>query len=192
MTEVKMSSGVYFLDDGRDVRIGGSANIEKRVNTHKGSNKNSEIISVIITSPEEWLEEEKEAHTYFENYKLKNSFYDRNKVISMIPHYVNRRILERANLFKKQVKRTGIINTVYGEKSLLSLRKRCDIFPNQYVAFMGKAGTKKGEEPRKFVIEGKTIFVSNKAKELIQSVRRDTKQKISEKLNIPMEDLKGI
>ena len=187
-----MSSGVYFLDDKRDVRIGGAVDIEKRVNTHKSSNRNTEIIAVILTSPEEWREEEREAHAYFENYKLKNSFYDRDKVLPMIEHYVNRRNLERANLHKKQVKRTGTISTLYGEESLLSLRKRCDIFPNQYVAFMGKAGTKKGEKPREFVIEGKKYCVSNRAKELIQSIRRDIKKKISDKLNIPMEKLKGI
>ncbi len=43
---------------------------------------------------------------------------------------------------------------------------------------MGKAGTQSGEKPRKFVIEGKTYFVGERAKKLIQSIIRDTRAKI--------------
>ena len=42
---------------------------------------------------------------------------------------------------------------------------------------MGRAGTKLGEKPRKFTIEGKNYIVSEKAKRFIQSIIRDTKQK---------------
>jgi hypothetical protein len=41
-----------------------------------------------------------------------------------------------------------------------------------------KLGTKSGEKPRKFVIGGKTYYVSEKAKRLIQSIVRDTKEKL--------------
>jgi hypothetical protein len=44
---------------------------------------------------------------------------------------------------------------------------------------MGKAGTKSGERPRTFTIEGKTYKVSERAKRLIQSIVRDTKNKMN-------------
>jgi len=181
-------SGVYFGSAEIYVRIGCAKDIDDRRSTHEGSNLNFKLIGVIITDEKEIFDEEKRAFNYFEKYKIKKSFYDK-KIIELIPQYITQRTLERANLSKKQTKRTGTIQTLWGEENLTSHRKRCDIFPEQYVAFMGKAGTKNGEKPRRFTIEGKTYEVSNRAKDFIQSIRRDTKQKIAEHLNIDVKKL---
>ena len=174
-----MTSGQYFLDDGTDIRIGCSENTEERLRKHQSSNRKIEIVGFIPTDSKEIFDEERKAFNYFKDYKLINSFYSRDDVLPKIAGYVSDRILERTNLLNKQLKRTGTIQTLFGEENLVSFRQRCDIFPDQYVTYMGKAGTQKGEKPRTFTIEGKKYNVSNRAKELIQSIIRDTKAKIS-------------
>ena len=174
-----MTSGQYFLDDGTDIRIGCSENTEERLRKHQSSNRKIEIVGFIPTDSKEIFDEERKAFNYFKDYKLINSFYSRDDVLPKIAGYVSDRILERTNLLNTQLKRTGTIQTLFGEENLVSFRQRCDIFPDQYVTYMGKAGTQKGEKPRTFTIEGKKYNVSNRAKELIQSIRRDTKAKIS-------------
>ena len=174
-----MTSGQYFLDDGTDIRIGCSENTEERLRKHQSSNRKIEIVGFIPTDSKEIFDEERKAFNYFKDYKLINSFYSRDDVLPKIAGYVSDRILERTNLLNTQLKRTGTIQTLFGEENLVSFRQRCDIFPDQYVTYMGKAGTQKGEKPRTFTIEGKKYNVSNRAKELIQSIIRDTKAKIS-------------
>ena len=174
-----ITSGQYFLDDGTDIRIGCSENIEERLRKHKSSNRKIEIVGFIPTDSKEIFDEEKKAFNYFKDYKLLNSFYSRDDVLPKIAGYVSDRILERTNLLNTKLKRTGTIQTLFGEENLISFRERCDIFPDQYVTYMGKAGTQKGEKPRTITIEGKKYNVSNRAKKLIQSIIRDTKAKIS-------------
>jgi len=174
-------SGQYFLDDGTDIRIGCSKDIKERVSKHQSSNNNIKIVAIVPTDPKEIFDEEHKAFNHFQDYLLPKkgsgeSFYSRD-ILDKIPGYVVDRTLERENLLNKQIKRTGTIQTLWGEESLISFRERCDIFPDQYVAFKGKAGTKSGERPRKETIEGKTYKVSERGKRLIQSIRRDTKNK---------------
>ena len=173
-----ITSGQYFLDDGVDIRIGCAKDVAERLKQHQSSNKNIKLIALVPTDSKEIFDEEKKAFNHFKDYKLKNSFYNRDDVLPKIATYVNDRLLDRANLLNTHLKRTGIIQTVYGEENLISFRERCDIFPDQYVTFMGKAGTQKGERPRTFTIEGKTYKVSDRAKRLIQSIIRDTKNKM--------------
>lgn len=170
------TSGQYFLDDGRYVRIGCAQDIQQRLGQHQSSNNNIKLIGLVPTDIKEIFDEEKKAFNYFEKYKVRKSFYSR-KILPEIPHYIQDRILERSNLLEKQIERTGTVQTLWGPESLVIHRERCDIFPDQFVSFMGRAGTKKGERPRKFVIEGKTYHVSERAKRLIQSIIRDTKDK---------------
>jgi hypothetical protein len=170
-------SGQYFLDDGTDIRIGCSDDTLSRLKKHQSSNRKIEIVGFIPTDSKEIFDEEKKAFNYFKDYKLLNSFYSRDDVLPKIAGYVSNRILERTNLLNTQLKRTGTIQTLFGEENLISFRERCDIFPEQYVTYMGKAGTQKGEKPRTFTIEGKTYKVSERAKRLIQSIIRDTKRK---------------
>ncbi len=177
-----ITSGQYFLDDNKDIRIGCSENIEERLRKHQSSNRNIKLVAIIPTDPKEIFDEEKKAFNHFQDYKLPktgsgDSFYSRD-CLPKIAGYVNDRILDRANLLNTQLKRTGTIQTLFGEENLISFRERCDIFPDQYVTFMGKAGTQKGERPRTFTIEGKIYQVSERAKRLIQSIIRDTKAKI--------------
>ena len=170
------TSGQYFLDDGRDIRIGCAEDVLERLRQHQSSNRLIKLIGIVPTHPKEIFDEEKVAFNYFERYKIRKSFYSR-EILPKIPFYIQDRILERNDLLDNIVKRTGTIQTLWGEESLTSIRERCDIFPNQFVTIMGRAGTKAGERPRKFVIEGKTYHVSERAKNLIQSIIRDTKEK---------------
>jgi len=177
-----ITSGQYFLDDGKDIRIGCSENIEKRLSKHQSSNRNIKLVAIIPTDPKEIFDEERKAFNHFQDYKLPktgsgDSFYSRDDVLPKISDYVSDRILDRTNLLNTQLKRTGTIQTLFGEENLISFRERCDIFPDQYVTYMGKAGTQKGEKPRTFIIEGKKYKVSERAKKLIQSIIRDTKRK---------------
>jgi len=177
------TSGQYFLYDGTDVRIGCAKDIEERLRKHQSSNRNIKLVAIVPTDPKEIFDEEKKAFNHFQDYKLPKtgsgeSFYSKD-ILNKIPGYVNDRLLERANLLNTHLQRNGVIQTLWGEESLISFRERCDIFPDQYVTFMGKAGTKSGERPRTFTIEGKTYKVSERAKRLIQSIIRDTKSKMN-------------
>ena len=173
---MKTNSGVYFGCDEKEIRIGCSANVTLRLKEHQSSNNRFKLVGFIPTDKKEIFDEEDKAFNYFKDYKIRNSFYDIS-ILPKISYYIQDRILERNELLNKIIKRTGTIQTVYGEENLTSFRLRCDIFPEQFVTFMGRAGTKSGERPRKFIIEGKTYIVSEKAKKLIQSIIRDTKQK---------------
>jgi len=142
-----ITSGQYFLDDNKDIRIGCSENIEERLRKHQSSNRNIKLVAIIPTDPKEIFDEEKKAFNHFQDYKLPktgsgDSFYSRD-CLPKIAGYVNDRILDRANLLNTQLKRTGTIQTLFGEENLISFRERCDIFPDQYVTYMGKAGTQK-------------------------------------------------
>jgi len=178
-----IASGQYFLDDGTNIRIGCAKDIERRLREHQSSNKNIKLVAIVPTDPKEIFDEEKKAFNHFQDYKLPKtgsgeSFYSRD-ILNKIPGYVQDRLLDRANLLNTHLKRNGTVQTLYGEENLISFRERCDIFPDQYVTFMGKAGTKSGERPRTFTIEGKTYKVSERAKRLIQSIIRDTKNKMN-------------
>ena len=173
------TSGQYFIDDGTDIRIGCSEDIESRLKKHQSSNRKAKLVAIIPTDPKEIFDEEQKAFNYFKEYKLRDSFYSRDDVLPKIAGYVNDRLLDRANLLNLHLKRNGTVQTLYGEENLINFRERCDIFPDQYVTFMGKAGTKSGESPRTFTIEGKTYKVSERAKRLIQSIVRDSKNKMN-------------
>jgi|SRR5210317_1173500 hypothetical protein len=172
-----MKSGTYFLSDEKEIRIGCAEDVEKRYRQHLSSNFRTKIVGFIPTDPKEIFVEEQKAFNHFSDYKIRNSFYDIT-ILPKIPFYINDRIITRTNCLNNLKKRTGIIQTLWGEENLTNFRQRCDIFPDQFVTFMGKAGTKSGEKPRKFVIGGKTYYVSEKAKRLIQSIVRDTKEKL--------------
>lgn len=171
-------SGTYFLNDEKEIRIGCGKNIEERYKQHLSSNFRTKIVGFIPTHSKEIFEEEQKAFNYFSDYKIRNSFYD-IAILPKIPFYINDRILTRTNCLNNLKKQTGKIQTLWGEENLTNFRQRCDIFPEQFVTFMGKAGTQSGEKPRKYVIENKIYFVSDKAKRLIQSIIRDTKAKMS-------------
>jgi hypothetical protein len=173
---MKKNSGVYFGSDEKEIRIGCSIDVWDRTKNHQSSNNRYKVVGFIPTDKKEIFDEENKAFNYFQDYKIRNSFYDIS-ILAKIPHYIQDRILEKNELLNKIIKKTGTIQTLWGEENLTSFRQRCDIFPEQYATFMGRAGTKLGEKPRKFTIEGKNYIVSEKAKRFIQSIIRDTKQK---------------
>ena len=66
------TSGQYFIDDGTDIRIGCSEDIESRLKKHQSSNRKAKLVAIIPTDPKEIFDEEQKAFNYFKEYKLRD------------------------------------------------------------------------------------------------------------------------
>ena len=63
------TSGQYFIDDGTDIRIGCSEDIESRLKKHQSSNRKAKLVAIIPTDSKEIFDEEQKAFNYFKEYK---------------------------------------------------------------------------------------------------------------------------
>lgn len=201
INEVSGVSGVYFAAlytyserlnafegeiDG--IRIGGSIDVAHRIGAHQSSAPGYKLITIIETLDGEYLDEETKAHEHFKDYRIKGSVY-KKEILPLIDSYIAKRKLERLSLREKQVKSTGKISTLkfsddgiveQVEESLTKHRPPCSFFSDQYAEITNKAGV--GETPRKIEIEGKTYYLSSRAKLLYQAIVRKTKREDAESL----------
>ena len=169
---INKKCGVYFFFDGKEVRIGMSEDVEKRLKTHKSSNSKIEVLGIINCLENELRLEESKAFNYFKKYLINNSFYS-IEIIDLVPSYIIKRTLEKNNIKENPNKKGTTIGTLYGPVNILSIRKRCDIFPDQPAAIVGRAGT--NEKYRKIKIGNNVYIVSEKFKKLYQQIIRDIK-----------------
>jgi hypothetical protein len=172
---INKKCGVYFFFDGKEVRIGMSEDVEKRLKTHKSSNSKIEVLGIINCLENELRLEESKAFNYFKEYLINNSFYS-IEIIDLVPSYIIKRTLEKNNIKENPNKKGTTIGTLYGPVNILSIRKRCDIFPDQPAAIIGRAGT--NEKYRKIKIGDNIYTVSEKFKKLYQQIIRDIKDTI--------------
>ena len=178
------TQGIYFIDDGDNIRIGESTDLDERLKTHRSSRgKNKTLLRNFMPLPDDTQGElftaEEAAFEYFKDFRVKGetkSFYTRD-ILPLIADYITTITIEKYNVEQNKIENTGTIQTVYGQECLSVLRKKCDVFPEQDVAYYGKAGTHQGEKSRKFIFEGQIFHVGSKAKALFQLIIRDTKKK---------------
>jgi hypothetical protein len=172
---INKKSGVYFYFDGKQVRIGMSEDVSKRLKTHKSSNSKIEVLGILNCSENELRMEEAKAFNYFKSYLIENSFYSK-EIADLVPNYIVKRTLEKNNIKENPNKKGTIVGTLYGPVNILTIRRKCDIFPEQPAAIMGRAGL--NEKYRKIKIGYKTYTVSEKFKNLYQQIVRDIKDTI--------------
>ena len=84
---MKKNSGVYFGSYEKEIRIGCSIDVWDRTKNHQSSNNRYKVVGFIPTDKKEIFDEENKAFNYFQDYKIRNSFYDIS-ILAKIQHSI--------------------------------------------------------------------------------------------------------
>ena len=171
-------SGVYFISDDNEVRIGESKDLEERIKQHNSSRSKTEIVAILPCEPHETKYEEGVAEEHFKQYHTKGSFYS-IEIKDMIPDYINKRTLDRLDIKKKEIKRKGTVKTLWGPESITEWLPNCSVYPHKFAGYMDEPSSKSGFRPRHVTVLGKVMYLSEPAKRLYQNIVKDTKIKLA-------------
>ena len=168
---INKKPAVYFITDGEYIKIGKAVDLIERIRGMQSGNPKKLIALAVIEVLETSLNaEEKKAHKYFKNYRLKNNFnreWFSKDILPLIDEYVKDRkgkIIDKAveliNRTKKTTKNRWTINTLWGPENLDRTRPRCYFYPEHQAQITGHAGP--GENYRKMMWKGKKLYISQK------------------------------
>ena len=171
-------SGVYFISDDNEIRIGESKDLDERIKQHNSSRSKTEILAILPCEPHGTKLEEEEAQEYFRQYHIRGSFYS-IEIKDMISDYINKRTLDRMDIKKKEIKRKGTVNTLWGPESITEWLPNCSVYPHKFAGYMDEPSSKTGFRPRQVTVLGEVMYLSEKAKRLYQNIVKDTKIKLA-------------
>ena len=127
----KKKCGIYFISDGKFLKIGQAEDIEKRQAGLQTGNPNPLILVAYIECLKKFLNTlEKKAHISFQKYHYNNEWFDLINDLDTIKEYVEKEcgaILKEENRSLNNWK----IQTLEGEASGRGFMKPCGIFPDQ-------------------------------------------------------------
>jgi len=157
MTEIL--NVIYFISDGDYVKIGKADDLTERLVTITTHNpRDIKILATIKVGKNNIFKEERLAHEFFENYRIKGEWFSKD-ILPLLPDYIKKRNGFILNLEEKYLNRKQtMVATLEGLKPINSFRPRCHFFPHLPAQIKGKAGP--GETYRTILFKGKRVFIS--------------------------------